>query len=120
MPLDEIAEKAGVGPGTVHRHFPTKDALIAAVAVARLQQVVALAVRLATAPDAGGALRRQLSEVLAEGDQSTPLKSALADAGFDIRSGDPDAAAELRSAVSTSCAAPRAPARSVPTSTSTT
>src|SRR5688572_18497327 len=26
--LDEIARRAGVGAGTVHRHFPTKDALI--------------------------------------------------------------------------------------------
>ena len=101
VPLDEIAEQAGVGPGTVHRHFPTKDALIAAVAVARLRQIVALAVRLATAPDAGAALRRQLAEMLAEGDQSAPLKSALGGTGFDIRTADPGAAAELRAAVST-------------------
>jgi AcrR family transcriptional regulator len=26
-PLDEIARRAGVGAGTVYRHFPTKDAL---------------------------------------------------------------------------------------------
>ena len=29
--LDEIAKQAGVGPGTLYRHFPTRDALIAAV-----------------------------------------------------------------------------------------
>jgi len=28
--LDEIARRAGVGPGTVHRHFPSKQALLAA------------------------------------------------------------------------------------------
>jgi AcrR family transcriptional regulator len=30
-PLDEIAKKAGVGPGTLYRHFPTRDALLDAV-----------------------------------------------------------------------------------------
>lgn len=30
-PLDEIAKKAGVGAGTLYRHFPTKDALMDAV-----------------------------------------------------------------------------------------
>ena len=29
--LDEIAKRAGVGPGTLYRHFPTRDALIDAV-----------------------------------------------------------------------------------------
>lgn len=29
--LDEIAREAGVGPGTLYRHFPTRDALIEAV-----------------------------------------------------------------------------------------
>lgn len=100
-PLDEIAARAGVGPGTVHRHFPSKDALIAAVAVSRLEQIVTLAQTLATAEDAGAALRRQLAEMLAEGDHSTPLRSALAGTEFDIRTAAPKAAAELRTAVNT-------------------
>ena len=29
--LDEIAKRAGVGPGTLYRHFPNRDALIDAV-----------------------------------------------------------------------------------------
>lgn len=29
--LDEIAREAGVGPGTLYRHFPTRDALLEAV-----------------------------------------------------------------------------------------
>ena len=29
--LDDIAKQAGVGPGTLYRHFPTRDALIEAV-----------------------------------------------------------------------------------------
>jgi AcrR family transcriptional regulator len=29
--LDEVAKKAGVGPGTLYRHFPTREALLEAV-----------------------------------------------------------------------------------------
>jgi AcrR family transcriptional regulator len=29
--LDDIAKEAGVGPGTLYRHFPTRDALLEAV-----------------------------------------------------------------------------------------
>src|SRR5436190_22066853 len=39
VPLDTIAACAGVGPGTLHRHFPTKEALVAAVVAARLDRL---------------------------------------------------------------------------------
>ena len=29
--MDDIAKRAGVGPGTLYRHFPTREALLAAV-----------------------------------------------------------------------------------------
>ncbi|HZE38442.1 MAG TPA: helix-turn-helix domain-containing protein [Stackebrandtia sp.] len=41
VPLDEIARCAGVGAGTVYRHFPTKDALLEAVMTARIVQLAA-------------------------------------------------------------------------------
>ena len=99
MPLDTIARRAGVGPGTVHRHFPTKNALVAAVASARVARLAARARERATSEDPGVALRDQLSEMLAEGDHSTPLKTALAGSEFDRRVTAPDSAAELRAAV---------------------
>jgi AcrR family transcriptional regulator len=37
--LDDIARRAGVGAGTVHRHFPTKDELLVAVLAERLQDL---------------------------------------------------------------------------------
>lgn len=37
--LDEIARRAGVGPGTVHGHFPAKEALYLAVATGMLQEL---------------------------------------------------------------------------------
>jgi AcrR family transcriptional regulator len=40
VPLDEIATRAGVGPGTVYRHFPTKQALFQAVTEARVSAMI--------------------------------------------------------------------------------
>src|SRR3954449_5612758 len=50
VPLDAIAARGGVGPGTVYRHFPTKEALFEAVTVARVRELVALARSGADAP----------------------------------------------------------------------
>ncbi|MER6513808.1 helix-turn-helix domain-containing protein [Nonomuraea sp. NPDC001636] len=53
--LDEIARRAGFGVGTVHRHFPTEEALVEAVLLGRAERFVADARALATAEDAGRA-----------------------------------------------------------------
>ena len=45
--LDEIARIAGVGAGTLYRHFPARDALVAAVYRNETEQLVAAANRLA-------------------------------------------------------------------------
>jgi AcrR family transcriptional regulator len=37
--LDDIAKQAGVGPGTLYRHFPTRDALLDAVMQAWVDRV---------------------------------------------------------------------------------
>ncbi|MBJ7357930.1 TetR/AcrR family transcriptional regulator [Nocardioides sp.] len=37
--LDEIAKRAGVGPGTLYRHFPTRDALLDAIMQSWVQRV---------------------------------------------------------------------------------
>src|ERR1044071_4792741 len=54
VPLDEIAGHAGVGPGTVYRHFPTKQALFQAVTETRVAAMIASAAE--PAADAGAAL----------------------------------------------------------------
>jgi AcrR family transcriptional regulator len=40
-PVDVIAEKAGVGVGTLYRHFPTKEKLFEAILVQRVEDLVA-------------------------------------------------------------------------------
>ncbi|VTR78225.1 TetR/AcrR family transcriptional regulator [Cellulomonas hominis] len=37
VPLDQVAQRAGVGRGTLYRHFPDRAALIAAVYTARVE-----------------------------------------------------------------------------------
>lgn len=55
--IDEIAKRAEVGKGTVFRRFPTKEHLIAAILVQRLEDTRRSAEALLDAPDAGAALR---------------------------------------------------------------
>jgi len=58
--LDEIARAAGVGAGTLYRHFPTRDALIAAVYHNESEQLIAAADRLAQTHPPLTALREWL------------------------------------------------------------
>ncbi|HEY0703090.1 MAG TPA: TetR/AcrR family transcriptional regulator [Candidatus Acidoferrales bacterium] len=39
--LDDIAKEAGVGPGTLYRHFPTRDVLIEAVYFTEVEKIAA-------------------------------------------------------------------------------
>jgi AcrR family transcriptional regulator len=41
--LDEIARRAGVGTGTLYRHFPTREALVEAIFAERVGEFLALA-----------------------------------------------------------------------------
>ena len=58
--LDEIARIAGVGAGTLYRHFPTRDALVAAVYRNETEQLVSAADRLADTHPPVTALREWL------------------------------------------------------------
>jgi AcrR family transcriptional regulator len=92
--LDEIARRAGVGPGTVHRHFPSKESLYLAVAIDQIEQLVAEAEGLA-ATDDPAALFTLLSRMMASGAENVAVKSALVAAEFDLRSAAPAVAATL-------------------------
>jgi AcrR family transcriptional regulator len=43
IPLDRVAQRAGVGRGTLYRHFPDRRSLIAAMYTARVEALEALA-----------------------------------------------------------------------------
>ena len=46
--LDEIARQAGIGPGTLYRHFPTRDDLIEAVYRSEVEKLAAAEQRFAS------------------------------------------------------------------------
>ena len=92
MPIDEIARRAGVGAGTVYRHFPTKEDLYRAVVEDRISSIVDDGRALLAADDPGEALFTFLrSMVLQWGATDRGLAEALAGVGIDIETAMPDA-----------------------------
>jgi AcrR family transcriptional regulator len=92
VPIDEIARRAGVGAGTVYRHFPTKEDLYRAVIADRLSRIVDDGRSLLTSEDPGEALFTFLrSMVLDWGATDQGLVDALAGVGIDIKEAVPDA-----------------------------
>jgi AcrR family transcriptional regulator len=56
--LDDVARAAGVGPGTLYRHFPSRDELVLAVIDDGLAEMQTLGDELLKDSDAAHALRR--------------------------------------------------------------
>ncbi|NKY45310.1 TetR/AcrR family transcriptional regulator [Nocardia cerradoensis] len=73
--LAEIARRAGVGAGTVHRHFPTKTDLLEAVLQQRIDRLTARALMLRDDPDPAAAFLGFCAEVVTR----TPGNKAMCD-----------------------------------------
>src|ERR1700722_20337839 len=86
VPIDTVAECAGVGVGTLYRHFPTKEALFEAIVTARLEQLLQVAKEHAVAADPGEALFCFLREFAQQASAKHDLFDALSSAGIDIKS----------------------------------
>jgi AcrR family transcriptional regulator len=88
---EEVARRAGVGIGTVFRHFPTKEALLEAVLVERMRALAARARDLAGSAEPGGAFFGFLDGVVRQSATKTAFADWLAGAGVDV----PGALAEV-------------------------
>ena len=84
VPIDEIARRAGVGAGTVYRHFPTKEALFQAIVTNRMEQLVAFADALTDERSPVDALFGFLAMLVAEGAKDQGLVDGLAGVGVDF------------------------------------
>jgi AcrR family transcriptional regulator len=92
VPIDEIARRAGVGPGTIYRHFPTKEALFEAVIEDRVRSIVGKAKSL-LAHDPGLALFEFLRELVRTAATDHGIADALERYGVDFNAAAPGAEA---------------------------
>lgn len=88
--MDAIGKQARVGPGTLYRHFPTKEALLTALLEAHFETLEQKqAVILAEEPDAGKALERWIEALgdwmLAYDGLPEPLRSAMSNLDSPLR-----------------------------------
>ncbi|MFA1544143.1 TetR/AcrR family transcriptional regulator [Actinomadura monticuli] len=96
---EEVARKAGVGIGTVFRHFPTKESLLEAVLVALLERLAGEAEELRSAADPGEAFFGFFSRVVSRAATKQAVTEALAEAGVDARAATGRAGPGLRAAL---------------------
>lgn len=95
---EDIAKRAGVGIGTVFRHFPTKQSLLEATLVRHFEQLTAYAQKLADAADPSAALR-ELVEAMVGGGAAKILMVGLLVEESGMTTAAIEAAGNLRAAV---------------------
>jgi AcrR family transcriptional regulator len=99
VPVDLIAEKAGVGVGTLYRHFPTKEKLFEAIVIARIVDIAADARARIDADDPGSAFFGFLEHLVEESALKRDLIQALIGAGVEFELAVSDSKRELEAAV---------------------
>ena len=82
---EEIARQAGVGVGTVFRHFPTKEALLEAVFVGRLTRLTERAKTLSESEEPGPAFFAFFSLLVDHGSSRNAFANALTAAGINVQ-----------------------------------
>ncbi|MEU8892452.1 TetR/AcrR family transcriptional regulator [Streptomyces sp. NPDC048442] len=101
--LEEIARRAGVGIGTLYRHFPTRYALMSAVFQGAVDQLIARARELAGSPAPCEALVTWLRAIITHAGEYRGLARALMSAsgtGPDLTPGTDTGCAAAMSACS--------------------
>ncbi|GAB3911773.1 TetR/AcrR family transcriptional regulator [Kibdelosporangium lantanae] len=82
--VDDVARRAGVGIGTVYRHFPTKEALFEAIIASRVEQLATTARALAESADPGAAFFDFFTDMITSIVRNKALGEALSAAGRDL------------------------------------
>ncbi len=77
--VGEIAQQAGVGRGTLFRNFPSKEHLIAAIVVERMNESISRGRAALEAPDPGQALFELIEQSVGRSQTDRALFDAIAD-----------------------------------------
>lgn len=98
VPVDAVAEQAGVGVGTVYRHFPTKEALFLAIVEDRLFTLIE-ATRVTDGDDPGRSFFGFLSIMAEQVSRKHDLFDAMAAEGVDVKTSCGDQMVQLESGI---------------------
>jgi AcrR family transcriptional regulator len=85
VPIDEIARRAGVGAGTVYRHFPAKEDLVEAVIADQMQRIIDGGHALLEADKRGEALFTFLRAAVEWSATNRGLVDTLAGSGNEVK-----------------------------------
>jgi AcrR family transcriptional regulator len=94
--IEEIARRAGVGAGTVHRNFPSKESLVQAVIANRMGNIIASGHAFLDSAGPRSALFAFVKSMVLEWGADRGLVDALAGSGFDFDKSVPAAEVEFR------------------------
>jgi AcrR family transcriptional regulator len=95
-PMEDVARHAGVGVGTIYRHFPTKELLIEAIVERRFDRLADEAEAMLDAPEAGAAFYRLFARLVEEAAAKRAFAEALTRAGRDAKAVTAGAGERLR------------------------
>jgi AcrR family transcriptional regulator len=97
--MDEIARRAGLGVGTLYRHFATKEALYQAIVLAQVDLLLAEAARLRAENVPATAFFDFFGRIVADFGRRRALTNALHAAGVDVKDGQSDQVQRMREAI---------------------
>jgi AcrR family transcriptional regulator len=84
VPLDDVAKRAGVGAGTLYRHFPSRTDLLAAVYVTDIDQMCDEAEKLAEQQEPGKALDDYIDLHVSFSMRNSGIKKAIREMLADV------------------------------------
>jgi AcrR family transcriptional regulator len=99
--LMDIASEVGMSKGAVHYHFPTKEALLTAVYLARLRRLTEQARALSTDGDPEQAFFAFVTQVVGQATGKRAIVEALTEAGVHIEIARSQVGRDLREAIHT-------------------
>ena len=83
-PLDEVAKRAGVGAGTLYRHFPSRSDLLAAVYVSDIEEMCDEAEKFSEQEEPGKALSEYIDLHLSFSMRNSGIKKAIREMLADV------------------------------------